>query len=320
MKEIFSVGVAYAFTNDKYNALGNPAGFVLQNQFPDATTMSVIAEKTNLPMTAFVVAKPGLSNNFDIRYYDQGGRECHICGHASIVATAHLMEICKGSTDFSFHLNPACFNGDAVTLKAHVQNGEISLDLIAGKLEFHTDDQILMEHLSRGLNIPATKILGAAFCTNIRDYVVEVESTDVLQSLKPDYSYLKNMAEHRPYQHEGMMVTARVHDEHSEFDIHSRAFLPITGVDEDVACGSANCSLIPYWHQRGLFSKTENNTYFGLFPYPPAGKGRCGGVQKIHYKPEKATITLYVGAMIAPPITVSIKDAFPAEKQGEAQN
>lgn len=296
------IEIANVFTSGDYNAVGNPAGLVMLKTMPSSGDMSAIARKAALPMTAFVVPRPARNGSFEIRYYDRGGRECHICGHGTLGATAHISKKEGQSKDLSFFLNPACFGNKELEITTHWAEDGISIDLVTSDLKFCGNDPKLISQISKALRISPRFIIDIAFSMNIRDYVVHIENTDILQSISPDFSLLKTIAEEGNYRHEGLMVTAWVRDNSSVFDIQTRAFLPVTGVDEDIACGSANCSVIPYWAYKGFKPKHADGAYRVLFPYPPGGAEVCGGVQKIQYNCSKNTITISTEAIIMEPL------------------
>lgn len=85
-----SIDIVRVFTDERIPTLGNPAGVVLTGVLPSVETMRAIAIEAAQPMTAFVAPRGVRENVFDIRYYDLGGRVCHICGHATLAATASL--------------------------------------------------------------------------------------------------------------------------------------------------------------------------------------------------------------------------------------
>jgi PhzF family phenazine biosynthesis protein len=74
------------------------------------------------------------------------------------------------------------------------------------------------------------------------DYVVEVESEEVVRGLKPDFARLKAMSVR------GVMVTSVASS--GKYDFVSRFFAPGAGVDEDPVTGSAHCCLGPFWSER----------------------------------------------------------------------
>jgi predicted PhzF superfamily epimerase YddE/YHI9 len=74
------------------------------------------------------------------------------------------------------------------------------------------------------------------------DYLVEVDSEEVVRNLSPDFGRLRAL----PVR--GIMVTSIAESE--GFDFVSRFFAPGSGIDEDPVTGSAHCCLGPYWSKR----------------------------------------------------------------------
>ena len=74
------------------------------------------------------------------------------------------------------------------------------------------------------------------------DYLVEVESEEIVRNIKPDFGLLLSVAAR------GVIVTSLV-DSH-EYDFVSRFFAPNVGVYEDPVTGSAHCCLSPFWSKR----------------------------------------------------------------------
>lgn len=302
----YTVCVANAFTSNKIATLGNPAGTVILAELLSKDEMSKIAEKAGLPITAFLVPKNAEKTEYTLRYYDLGGRECHICGHATVAASAQLAEMFPelDGQKLTFHLNPDQFEGELVTLATRVSGPEISIDLPASKLR-HENDPKLTDTICKGLGIRPKDIDSIAFSVNVRDYVVGLKDLQTLLGMKPDFEFLKRMAEVGDYTHEGMMVSAPASGE-SGFDLHVRVFLPITGVNEDVACGSGNCSIIPYWHQKGL--KNGERIFKSVFPFPGGREGYVGGVQDVSYDVEQGRITIVSQATLYPKMTIYLDD------------
>ena len=286
----YDVGIVKAFTSDNVLTLGNPAGIMIVPIMPDISTMQSIAVNVGQPMTAFVCPRSQKNDGFDIRYYDLGGRECHICGHATVAATSLLAQLNPkiNNNSIVFHLNPKCFNGKEKQLITRVENNKISIDLFPSILR-HEKDDVLLEAVASVLNISAIDIASVAFSTNIKDYVVGIKDHKVLLNMKPDFFAMKKMAESGSYQHEGMMVSSPA-PEGGNYDLYVRAFLPITGVNEDIACGSCNCSIIPYWYDLNLNRNTR--AYRTVFPFPEGPKGFVGGIQHVGYVPEQQKITI----------------------------
>lgn len=301
------VHIIHAFTDTAGIALGNPAGVVVT---PGALTegeMAQIAVMAAQPMTAFAVPRTPDGTQYDLRYYDMGGRPCHICGHATVAVAAHLVQNNSQlqSKELSFYLDPSLFDGQQKILKTRTQAGKIEIDLFPSTMR-QEKDPALIQALAHGLNIREEDIGSIAFSTNVRDYVVILKDSDTLLNLKPDFDFLKKMAEKGPWQHEGLMVSAPA-TPGSGYDVFNRAFLPITGVNEDVACGSCNCSTIPWLVQQGFNGGMTR--FRTLFPFPPGPAGYVGGVQDVVFDPGHDRITITCQAKTKGLLDVDVKSS-----------
>jgi len=74
------------------------------------------------------------------------------------------------------------------------------------------------------------------------DYLVEVESEDIVRNINPDFGLLLSVAAR------GIIVTSLADSD--EYDFVSRFFAPNVGVYEDPVTGSAHCCLSPFWSKR----------------------------------------------------------------------
>lgn len=202
--------------------LGNPAGVcVVETAVPDSW-MQAVAEKMNLSETAFIrVLKDG---KFHLRWFTPEA-EVKLCGHATL-ASAHLLWE-RGLLDAR---RAARFQTLSGMLMAQKEAELITLDFPAKPAAVSEAPSGLLQ----ALGTRAACVGRSEF-----DYLVEVESANVLRNLTPDFVLLRKL----PVR--GVIVTARS-DDH-RFDFVSRFFAPAVGVDEDPATGSAHCTLAPYW-------------------------------------------------------------------------
>jgi predicted PhzF superfamily epimerase YddE/YHI9 len=99
--------------------------------------------------------------------------------------------------------------------------------------------------------LPALGVSAVAVAKNAFDYLVEVESEEIVRGVSPDFSLLRKI----PVR--GVIVTAR--SSINGFDFVSRFFAPGAGVDEDPVTGSAHTALGPYW--AGKLGKAEMIAY-----------------------------------------------------------
>ena len=75
---------------------------------------------------------------------------------------------------------------------------------------------------------------------SIFDYIIEVDSEEIVKNIKPDFTKLMKVPTR------GVIVTAKS----TEYDFISRFFAPEVGISEDPVTGSAHCCLGPYWMNR----------------------------------------------------------------------
>ena len=113
-------------------------------------------------------------------------------------------------------------------LKARKDHGYIQLDFPATPEE----EVIAPMGLIDALNITPVYI-----GKNIFDYIIEVESEEIVKSITPDFTKLMRI----PMR--GVIVTAKS----TEYDFVSRFFAPEVGIFEDPVTGSAHCCLGVYW-------------------------------------------------------------------------
>ena len=83
------------------------------------------------------------------------------------------------------------------------------------------------------------------------DYLVEVESEEVVRNMMPDFVLLSSISSR------GFMVTSE--SATPDFDFVSRFFAPAFGINEDPVTGSAHCCLGPFWAQK--LNKAELSAY-----------------------------------------------------------
>jgi predicted PhzF superfamily epimerase YddE/YHI9 len=74
------------------------------------------------------------------------------------------------------------------------------------------------------------------------DYLVQVESEDVLRGVAPDLRRLSAI------EARGVIVTSKAAN--PDYDFVSRFFAPRAGIDEDPVTGSAHCTLADFWHRQ----------------------------------------------------------------------
>ena len=204
---------------------GNPAAVCIMDSPRDEQWMQDVAREMNLSETAFLHPENG---GYRLRWFTPTV-EVALCGHAT-VASAHVLY----ETGALPRGKQARFHTLSGLLTAEAEDGWIKLDFPAKAPE----PADAPPHFDKALGSPKMKYIGK----NVFDYIVEVESEEVVRSMKPNFSLLE-LVDAR-----GVIVTARADD--SKFDFVSRFFAPAAGVPEDPVTGSAHCCLTPYWSEK----------------------------------------------------------------------
>lgn len=220
-----------AFTDTPF--AGNPAAVCVLPSPQEAAWMQHVAQEMNLSETAFLSQQ---EDGFQLRWFTPAV-EVDLCGHATL-ASAHVL----WSEGYLPSHQEARFHTKSGILTAKQQGTWIEMNFPAK----HCEEAIAPANLEKALAVSA-KYVGK----NQFDYLIEVESEEIVRQLKPDFTLLKTL----PIR--GIIVTSRATDK--KYDFISRFFAPGAGVDEDPVTGSAHCCLGPYWRDR--LGKTEFLAY-----------------------------------------------------------
>jgi PhzF family phenazine biosynthesis protein len=211
-----------AFTDRPFS--GNPAAVCVLSSPRDAVWMQQVAREMNLAETAFLVRR---GDGYDLRWFTPAA-EVDLCGHATLASAHTLWE--EG------HLKPvetAIFHTRSGILTADRQSELIWLDFPATPVSAAP----MSPELAHALGCTIRYMGRTTF-----DFLVEVESEEVVRALSPDMTVLARL----PVR--GVIVTAR--SEEGKHDFVSRFFAPQLGIPEDPVTGSAHCGLGPFWRTR----------------------------------------------------------------------
>ena len=214
---------------------GNPAAVCVLDAPREPGWMQSVATEMNLSETAFLERQD--DGGYALRWFTPAC-EVDLCGHATL-ASAHVLWQ-------DGHLAPdaeARFQTRSGLLTARRDGEWIWLDFPA------LPPTLLAEPpagWAEALDAAPVAVGRSRF-----DYIVELDSEDVVRALRPDLRAVKAMGAR------GVIVTAR--GAAGEFDFVSRFFAPGAGVDEDPVTGSAHCVLTPYWAEK--LGKTEMTAY-----------------------------------------------------------
>jgi predicted PhzF superfamily epimerase YddE/YHI9 len=236
-----------AFTNQPFS--GNPAGVCLLETPKEEHWMQNIAREMNASETAFLMKE---NDGYRLRWFTPE-EEVDLCGHATLAAAHILWE-----TNTLPAGAPAKFFTHSGLLTAIQKGPWIELNFPNEAPENVVEPPGLLEGLKA-----AAKYVGK----NRMDYLVEVESEEVVKTMKPDFTILQKIKTR------GIIVTSIGSQ---NFDFVSRFFCPGLGMNEDPVTGSAHCCLGPYWQQR------LNKDYFTAYQ-----ASARGGVLKVRVTDER---------------------------------
>lgn len=212
-----------AFTKDAFT--GNPAGVCLLKTAVTDEWMQKIAMEMNVSETAFLMKE---KDGFRLRWFTPE-KEVSLCGHATL-ASAHILweEEVLSETEVA---------------KFYTESGILTAAKFGQFIELNFP-KVEVEEVEAPENLQ--KALGDVelvfVAKSLDDYLVEVESEEVLRNLAPNFELLKTI------ESRGIMVTSRANS--NDIDFVSRFFAPQVGVNEDPVTGSSHCSLGPYWQTR----------------------------------------------------------------------
>lgn len=239
-----------AFTEKPFK--GNPAAVCILEENPTEKWMQDVASEMNLAETAFLVP---MNQGYSLRWFTPNS-EVDLCGHATL-ASAHILWE-KGYLKQNQEAN---FYTKSGLLTAKTNESWIQLNFPA-TLEEKTNAP---EELIEALDINPIYI-----GKNVFDYLIEVDSEEIVKNIKPDFTKLMKVHTR------GVIVTAKS----TEYDFISRFFAPEVGIFEDPVTGSAHCCLGPYWKKK--LGKDNFNAYQA---------SARGGVLKIQVASERVLIS-----------------------------
>jgi PhzF family phenazine biosynthesis protein len=209
---------------------GNPAGVCIVASFPAKEVMQKIAAENRHSETAFVVARA--DGDFDLRWFTPIVED-DLCGHATL-ASAYALSL-RGQQQWP--------------VRFHTVSGLLTVDR---DHEVGGQERFAMDFPSRppvpcdppsGL-LAALGLKKSEVLRDPRDFLVVVDSAEIVRNLKPDIAALAKVDLGIGG---GAIVSAAGED---GVDYVCRFFAPSEGIDEDPATGSIHCSLAPYWGGR----------------------------------------------------------------------
>jgi len=216
--------VINAFTDRPFG--GNPAAVCLLESWLPDETLQAIAAQNNLSETAFLPLETS-DGARRLRWFTPT-TEVDLCGHATL-ASAWALLYERGLSD-----------------------EVLRFDTLSGRLEVaRTEEGLRLDFPSRP-PAPAApppgllEALGGAPLEVVaaRSVLVRYGAAAEVRALTPDLAAIEALDLF------GVIVTAPGDGTEAPCDFASRFFAPSQGVPEDPVCGSAHCTLTPYWAAR----------------------------------------------------------------------
>ena len=237
MKKRIETYIVDSFTDQPF--AGNPAGVCILNEKLPDYQMLTIAKELGLSETAFIIKIDSL-NMYSIRYFSPI-MEIPLCGHATLASSKVLFEIHRKMRKIHFK---------------NIQNLDLIIRSCGDEIEmkFPIYDTIPMEApeaLISALGIDT--IVNSEFNKENNILLLEIEDSDLLKKLSPDFERLKRS--HNSIS--GVLVSAP--SKKINFDFESRYFWPWSGTNEDPVTGATHTFLAKYWGER--FNKNKMNSY-----------------------------------------------------------
>ncbi|KJG35348.1 isomerase [Photobacterium angustum] len=220
------------------SASGNPCGVLELDSWLSDEELQEITCKAGLPVTSFVMKDNG---KFHIRWFSMDG-EINLCGHGSLGAGAAIIS--------KYKLDSVLFSSKYGNLSIAKKSGVYTLELPSWKGETCAVPSEISD-----LTVDAIE----AFST--RDLVLVLPSIESVRSFKPDDMRFKQLSNYH-----ALIVTAA----NGENGYVLRYFAPKIGISEDLATGSAQCSLSPYWFEKlnsdslQVHQLSSSGGYFGV--------------------------------------------------------
>jgi PhzF family phenazine biosynthesis protein len=279
-----------AFTHpepiDGKEVMGNPASIVFcKNNFPSKQQMAAVALEQKAPMTAFVCHQ--YDNTFRIDYFAPSGDEFSLCGHATIIAS-HFIHDKYGFEEVIFWKDGLADSLNTINIKID-GNKEFTQITMPGHVPLDIDTTKGIDYLPL-LGIQEKDVQGFYECKVLDDLIVVLNNSTALRNAAPNFSALADKLAANKVR--GLFITALSAIDNIDYEV--RIFAPHFDIDEDISCGSANCSLLPLWSKRTL--APANKEFRILCPYNQTS-GKIGGLEIGHYN--KEALTINIGGIIS---------------------
>jgi len=213
---IIDAHILNVFTGD--NATGNPAAVVKLTSWLPEHELQTISRNLGQPITSFIVY---IKHSYEIRWF-AGCVEINLCGHGSLAAAAAIFEM---DPDHDLDIQFISKHG-VISVKKYTYGYTMTMPSWQSK---HNPE---LKKYSKLLGLEAIDVFST------RDLVLVLDSEEQVRDFEPDFDVIKSISEYH-----AVIITAQK----GAGGYVLRYFPPKIGINEDIATGSAQCSLAPYW-------------------------------------------------------------------------
>lgn len=200
------------------SAFGNPCGVLELNGWFSDSELHQITREVGQPVTSFITHVDG---QFHIRWFALDG-EINLCGHGSLGAGAAILS--------KYQLENVVFNSKYGEVVISKRDDQYSLVLPSWKAKPCAVPVEISDLATNAIDVFST-----------RDLVLVLPSVEAVMNFQPDDDRLREINEYH-----ALIVTAA--NGNSGYVL--RYFALKIGISEDLATGSAQCSLAPYWFKK----------------------------------------------------------------------
>ncbi|KAF3436319.1 hypothetical protein FNV43_RR23411 [Rhamnella rubrinervis] len=286
-KKPVKYSVVDAFTDSPFK--GNPAAVCLLEEHRDEQWLQSVATEFNISETCYLTRitesdphlSPDESSNprFRLRWFTPVA-EVELCGHATLAAAhtlftsklidSNVVEFLTLSGILTAKRVPEIYkNGSSIQNNEAHEPFFVELDFPAVPVEDFDASEVTL--ISKALNGSTVVDIKKSTSDNL---LVVLPSAKCVADLKPDIDAIQKCPAM------GLIVTG-IAPPDSGFDFYSRYFCPKFGISEDPVCGSAHCSLAPYWCKQ-----------LGKHDVVAYQASRRGGVLNIHVDEQNQRVLL----------------------------
>jgi trans-2,3-dihydro-3-hydroxyanthranilate isomerase len=232
---------------------GNPLAVVFDSEGLTDQNMQNIANEMNLSETTFVLPPGDLPVDFLVRIFTPK-KELPFAGHP-ILGTAHILRETGKVLSGNYPIKLSLKSG-IVTV---AQKGKDNLLFMDQLLPNFQDPLNCAEELGKILGISIDDVSSTSLpiqivSTGLPILIVPIRSLKALQSLKVDTNRLRNFLASLDTD---LLYAFSLQTLSLDASIHSRAFAPDLGINEDPATGSAAGAAGAYLAMHNLISKNN---------------------------------------------------------------